>query len=58
MMKSYKRVLREEHPDTLTSMANLGLTYSNQGRWKAAESLEVQVMETSLGCWGTSTPRR
>ncbi|KAI8624325.1 P-loop containing nucleoside triphosphate hydrolase protein [Xylariaceae sp. FL1651] len=41
-----KTVLGPEHPDTLTSMANLASTYSNQGRWKEAESLEVQVMET------------
>ncbi|KIL55165.1 hypothetical protein M378DRAFT_91312, partial [Amanita muscaria Koide BX008] len=34
------------HPDTLTAMANLASTYRNQGRWKEAESLEVQVMET------------
>ena len=29
-----KAVLGEEHPSTLTSMNNLALTYSNQGRWK------------------------
>jgi hypothetical protein len=27
-------------------MANLASTYSNQGRWKEAEELEVLVMET------------
>jgi Tetratricopeptide repeat len=27
-------------------MANLASTYMNQGRWEAAEELEVQVMET------------
>jgi hypothetical protein len=26
-------------------MNNLALTYSNQGRWKEAEELEMQVME-------------
>jgi tetratricopeptide (TPR) repeat protein len=41
-----REVLGLEHPDTLTSMANLASTYRNQGRWKEAESLEVQVMET------------
>ena len=30
--KRRKRVLRLEHPDTLTSIANLALTYQNQGR--------------------------
>jgi hypothetical protein len=46
VMETRKRVLGEEHPDTLTSMANLASTYRNQGRWKEAEELEVQVMET------------
>jgi Tetratricopeptide repeat len=39
-------LLGAEHPDTLTSMANLASTYSDQGRWKEAEDLEVQVIET------------
>jgi hypothetical protein len=28
-------------------MGNLARTYSNQGKWKEAESLQVQVMEAS-----------
>ncbi|KAI4123451.1 MAG: hypothetical protein LQ338_005248 [Usnochroma carphineum] len=40
-----KVVLGEEHPDTLTSMSSLGLTYGSQGRWKEAEELELQVLE-------------
>ncbi|KAF2003883.1 hypothetical protein P154DRAFT_519784 [Amniculicola lignicola CBS 123094] len=47
VMETSSRVLREEHPSTLTSMANLASTYRNQGRWKEAEELEVQVMEIS-----------
>jgi hypothetical protein len=43
-----KTVLVEEHPNTLTSMANLASTYRNQGRLMEAEELEVQVMKTSL----------
>ena len=39
-----KRVLGVEHPFTLSSMANLALTYRNQGRWKEAEELVVWVM--------------
>jgi hypothetical protein len=45
-MEIRKRVLREEHPDMLTSMANLVLTYRDQGWWKEAEELFVQVMAT------------
>ncbi len=47
VMETSSRVLRDEHPSTLTSMANLASTYRNQGRWKEAEELEVQVIETS-----------
>ncbi|CAI0654807.1 unnamed protein product, partial [Colletotrichum noveboracense] len=32
-------VLGQEHPDTLTSMANLASTFWKQGRWKEAEEL-------------------
>ena len=46
----------EEHPDTLNSMINLALTYKNQGRWKEAEELFVQVMETSLRVLGQEHP--
>jgi hypothetical protein len=41
-----KTKLGEDHPETLTSMANLASTYRDQGRWEEAEKLEVQVMET------------
>lgn len=47
VMETRKRVLGDEHPDTLTSMANLASTYRNQGRWKETEELGVQVMERS-----------
>jgi len=46
VMETFKRVLGEEHSDTLTSMANLASTYRSQGRWDAAEELSVQLMET------------
>ena len=42
-METRKRVLKEEHPDTLTSMANLVLTYRNQGRWDETIEL-IQVV--------------
>jgi hypothetical protein len=51
------RVLGAEHLDTLTSIGNLASTFWSQGRWKGAEELDVQVMETSSrvlgkGAWG------
>lgn len=45
-MEVGKRVLGEEHPDMLTSIANSALTYQEQGRWKKAEELEMQMIET------------
>ena len=51
-----KRVLGEEHPDTLTSMENLASTYRNLGRWKKAEQLGVQVSETRKKVLGEEHP--
>ena len=51
-----KRVLGEEHPDTLTSMAHLALTYLDQGRWEEAEQLFVQVSETRKRVVGEEHP--
>ena len=41
VMETSLRVLGKEHPDALTSMANLASTYRNQRRWKEAEDLGV-----------------
>jgi hypothetical protein len=51
-----RRVLGGEHPDTLTSMANLAATYSNQGRWKEANKLEGQVLQTTKRVLGNEHP--
>jgi hypothetical protein len=40
-----KRVLGAEHPETLTSMADLASTFRGQGQRKEAEKLEIQVAE-------------
>jgi tetratricopeptide (TPR) repeat protein len=47
LLKTRKKVLGPEHPDTLTSMSDLALTYLDQGRWEEAEPLQVQELETS-----------
>ncbi|KAJ5960017.1 uncharacterized protein N7479_007167 [Penicillium vulpinum] len=56
VMETSKTKLGEDHPDTLTSMANLASTYRNQGRWEAAEQLFVQVIETSKTKLGEDHP--
>ncbi|KAH7110139.1 kinesin light chain 3 [Dendryphion nanum] len=56
VMDTWKRILGDEHPDTLTSMANLALTFWNQGRWKDAEELEAQIIETRKKVLGDEHP--
>ncbi|KAJ6452195.1 P-loop containing nucleoside triphosphate hydrolase protein [Mycena sanguinolenta] len=56
VMEKRKRVLGEEHPSTLTSMANLAATYRSQGHWKDAEVLEVVVMEKRKQVLGEEHP--
>ena len=56
VMETRKRVLGEEHPDTLMSMDNLAFTYQSQGRWKEAEMLEVLVVETRKRVLGEEHP--
>jgi hypothetical protein len=55
-METFKRVLGVEHPDTLTRMGNLASTFWNQGRWKEAEELNVQVIETRKRVLGEEHP--
>jgi len=56
VMETMKKVLGSEHPDTLTSISNLALTYWNQGRWKEAETLGIQVVETRKKVLGSEHP--
>jgi hypothetical protein len=41
-----KTKLSYDHPDTLSSIANLASTFWKQGRWEEPEQLDVQAMET------------
>ena len=56
MVETSKRVLGDEHPDTITSKANLASTYWNQGRWGEAETLQSEVVETSKRVLGDEHP--
>ena len=51
-----KRLLGVDHPDTLSSIANLASTYREQGRWEEAEKLFMQVMEASKAKLGADHP--
>ena len=50
------RVLGEEHPYTLSAMANLASTYRDQGRSKEAEELDVKVMDARSRVLGVEHP--
>ena len=50
-MEKSKEILGVDHPDTLTSMANLALTYWQQGRTDEARELEEEVLEKRKEIW-------
>ncbi|KAJ0281588.1 hypothetical protein CBS470a_008214 [Colletotrichum nupharicola] len=49
-------ILGQEHPSTLTSMAHLASTYSNQGRWKEAEELQAKELNICSRVLGEEHP--
>ncbi|KAK0218886.1 hypothetical protein IW262DRAFT_1228420, partial [Armillaria fumosa] len=44
ILQTYKDEFEENHPKILQAMVNLALSYQNQGRWKEAEELQMQVL--------------
>ncbi|KAI2618459.1 hypothetical protein GGR54DRAFT_156526 [Hypoxylon sp. NC1633] len=56
VMETRKTKLGADHPDTLSSMAELALTYWDQGRWNEAEKLEVKVTEIRGAKLGADHP--
>ena len=55
-MKVRKKILGQEHKETLSSIGMVGLAYSLGGRWKEAEKLQLQVMETTKRVLGEEHP--
>ncbi|MHC4092975.1 MAG: tetratricopeptide repeat protein, partial [Planctomycetota bacterium] len=51
-----RRLLGEEHLDTLTSMNSLGLLYRKQGRYDEAEVLQLQALEIRKRVLGEEHP--
>jgi tetratricopeptide (TPR) repeat protein len=56
VVETRSRMLGEEHPKTLSAMANLAATYWNQGRWREAEELYVKVLEARRRVLGEEHP--
>jgi tetratricopeptide (TPR) repeat protein len=55
-LQARRDVLGEGHPDTLRSIGNLAVTYSDQGRWEEAEKVQVEVMEKRKEALGEGRP--
>lgn len=55
-MESRKRILGEEHPDTLCSIYNLATRYSEVDRQKEALKLTEQVVEARKRTLGDEHP--
>jgi hypothetical protein len=55
-MNVRKRILGQDHNNTLDTVAMVGLAYKLRGRWDAAEELFVQVMKTRKTKLGADHP--
>ena len=49
-----RRALGPEHPDTLTSMNNLGVSLRAKETWRRRASL-TETLDVRRRCWGRST---
>ncbi|RYP66411.1 hypothetical protein DL771_007820 [Monosporascus sp. 5C6A] len=56
VVEIYKTKLGADHPDTLTSMANLASTFRKQGRWEEAEELQGKELEICTRVLGPRHP--
>jgi hypothetical protein len=55
-METRRTVLGAEYPDTLASMNNLDVTYSEQRRWAEAEALQKVVVSVCHDKFGLRHP--
>ena len=56
VLEARKRILGDEHPNTLNSMNNLASSYSELGRRQEAVELEEKVLEASRRTLGDEHP--
>jgi hypothetical protein len=56
VMETRKTVLGAEHPDTLTSMANLAYTWESQGKFQPALALMNRCYELRSKVLGPTHP--
>ena len=56
VLEGSEKVLGEEHPNTLTTMSNLALVLRYQGKFEAAEKMNLRALRGSEKVLGKSTP--
>ena len=57
-LEGSEKALGKEHPDTLTSVSNLALVLSSQGKYEAAEEMNRRALEGYEKALGKSTNTR
>ena len=55
-LNASRRVLGDEHPDTLTSISNLAGLYQSQGRYEEAEPLYLECIKGRRRILGNKHP--
>ncbi|KAH1890714.1 hypothetical protein KXW12_005816 [Aspergillus fumigatus] len=53
---SYKKVFSSKHPDTLTSISNLGIVLARQGKYEEAEAMHRQALQGYEKVLGSEHP--
>ena len=56
MLATLKRVLGDEHPNTLQTAGNLASTYRDQGKHAEAEALKIELLATLKRVLGDEHP--
>ncbi|KAJ7639205.1 hypothetical protein FB45DRAFT_1001147 [Roridomyces roridus] len=56
VLQGGQKLLGNDHPETLTAMANLAVTYGQLGRYQEAEELELSVLQGGQKLLGNDHP--
>jgi hypothetical protein len=56
VLEKRKKILGEDHPDTLGTMNNLAITYHNRGEFAEAARLQGEVLEKRKKILGEDHP--
>ena len=56
VLNARKKILGEEHPDTILAIENLASTYSDLGKYTEAENLRIQVLDVRKKILGEADP--